>query len=341
MASVLPKTFKAAVFESKDAPLTLKEFPLEAPKEGEVLVKVLAAGVCGSDASVQSAAFGNSFPIIPGHEIVGDVAAVGPGETIWKEGDRVGGAWHGGHDGVCKACKRGMFQMCEAEAINGVTRNGGYAEYVTLRTEAVVRVPEELDPAATAPLLCAGVTTFNAMRKMSIPPGEIVAIQGLGGLGHLAVQYAAKMGYRVVALSSSAGKEEFARKLGADEYIDSSKEDPAERLAGMGGAAMIVATAPNASVMGGLVNGLDTGGKLLVLAPSGDMTVSTASLILQGRSVHGWPAGASLDSEEAIRFSQLHGVDCMIEKFGLKDAQRAYEQMTSGTVRFRSVLVME
>lgn len=231
--------------------------------------------------------------------------------------------------------------MCQNEAINGVTRDGGYAEYVLLRTEATVRVPTDVDAAEYAPILCAGITVFNSMRKMNIPPGEIVAIQGLGGLGHLAVQYAHKMGFKVVALSSGSKKKGFALKLGADEYVDTTAVDPCEALQKMGGAALIVATAPNPDAIGPLTGGLMTNGKLLVLAPCGDIKVSTLTLILKGTQVCGWPSGHALDSEEAIAFTKLKDIKCMVEKFPLVDAQKAFDHMLSGNVRFRSVLVME
>jgi len=231
--------------------------------------------------------------------------------------------------------------MCENKTANGVNRDGGYAEYVILRREAVVRVPKDVDPATYAPLLCAGVTTFNGIRQMGISPGEIVAIQGLGGLGHLAIQFAAKMGFRVIALSSRAGKEAFAKDLGATDYIDCSSEDPVAKLKSMGGAALIVATAPSAEAVAPLVGALESGGKLLLLAPCGTVPFDTTSMVLAGQSIHGWPSGASLDCEEAIAFAQLQNVQCLIEKFPLKDAQKAYEHMLSGKARFRSVLVME
>ncbi|KAL1626474.1 hypothetical protein SLS56_006785 [Neofusicoccum ribis] len=340
MSPSLPKTFKAAVVEEANAKLVIKDVPLEDPKHGEVLVKVKACGVCHSDEAVRTGAFGQP-PIIPGHEVIGDIVAIGPDEKKWKVGDRVGGPWHGGHDGLCKQCNRGMFQMCANEAINGVTRNGGYAEYVTLRTEAAVRIPAGLDPAESAPLLCAGVTVFNAMRNMGVIAGGTVAVQGLGGLGHLAVQYSRKMGYRTVALSRDASKKDFATKLGATDYIDGSKEDTAEALQKMGGADLIVVTAPNPTIIGQLVNGCAAGGKVVVLAPVGDITVNTIPMILKGISVHGWPSGHALDAEEAIAFAQTHGVQCMSEQFPLSKANEAMEHMLSGKVRFRAVLTME
>lgn len=243
-------------------------------------MKVLACGVCHSDAVVGFKGFGNPLPMVPGHEIIGDVAQVPDSEGRWKVGDRVGGPWHGGHDSTCKACNRALFQMCDNEQINGVTRNGGYAEYVYLRTEAVVDIPRDVDPAAFAPLLCAGVTVFNSLRKQGITPGETVAVVGLGGLGHLALQYTSKMGYRTVAISSSDAKREFATKLGAHDYIDTSKGDVGEQLQKLGGAAAILLTAPNAKMIQPLLTGLGLTGKLIILAASGDNSeISTASMI--------------------------------------------------------------
>lgn len=337
----LPKTYKAAVFEKKDAPFTLQDKELKLPSPGEVLVKVIACGVCRSDEGVQNASFGNGFPIVPGHEVIGDVAAVGDGEKRWKAGDRVGGPWHGGHDGICKQCNRGQFQMCQDGAVNGVTRDGGYAEYVLLRTEAVVNVPKDVDPVEYAPILCAGITVFNSIRKAKIIPGDLVAVQGLGGLGHLAVQYANKMGYKVVALSSGDKKKAFAKELGAHEFIDTSKDDPSKKLMEMGGASLIVCTAPNPKSIGPLTAGLEPGGKLLILSPVGPVEVNSVDLIMKAASVAGFPSGHALDSEEAIAFTKLHGIKCLVEKFPLKDVQKAYDHMMSGDVRFRSVLVME
>jgi len=336
----LPKTYKAAVFESANSPFVLKDIELKHPSKGQVLVKVIAVGVCHSDHGVQVGAFGNSFPRIPGHEIIGDVAEVGDGESRWKVGDRVGGPWHGGHDATCKQCQRGQFQMCQNAAINGVTQDGGMAEYVLLRTEAVVKVPTDVDPVEYAPILCAGITVFNSIRKLNVPPGDLVAIQGLGGLGHLAVQYARAMGYRVVALSSGSKKRDFAHKLGAHEYIDTSTDDACAKLQEMGGAALIVATAPNPKAIGPLTGGLEAGGRLLVLAPCGGIEVNSVDLITKAAGVVGFPSGHALDSEEAIAFTKLHGIKCMVEKFSLDDVQKAFDHMMSGEVRFRSVLVM-
>ncbi|KAL8923926.1 MAG: hypothetical protein Q9208_004363 [Pyrenodesmia sp. 3 TL-2023] len=242
---------------------------------------------------------------------------------------------------VCKACNRGLFQMCDNATVNGVFRDGGYAEYCILRSEATVAVPADVDPAAFCPLMCAGVTVFNSIRQQHISPGETVAVQGLGGLGHLAIQYASKMGYRVVALSSSGAKEKFARDLGATDYVDGSKEDHAEALQKLGGAALIVATAPEPSILGKLVTGLGVLGKLLILAPCGEVTVNTIPMIVKGLSVTCWSAGHAMDCEEAISFARLHNVKCMIEKFPLDKANEAFEHMLSGKVRFRAVITME
>jgi len=229
--------------------------------------------------------------------------------------------------------------MCENETVNGVFRNGGYAEYVTLRTEAVVPIPTDMDPAEVAPLLCAGVTVFNSIRKQQVAPGELVAVQGLGGLGHLALQYVRKMGYRCVAISSSSDKKEFASKLGSHEYIDGSKGDVGEQLLKMGGAALIVFTAPNQKLIPSLLGGLGPLGKLLILAASAPVEVNTASMIGKGLSIVAWPSGHALDSEEAIDFARIHDVHCMVEKFPLDKANEALEHMTSGKVRFRGVLI--
>ncbi|KAI0444374.1 alcohol dehydrogenase [Xylaria telfairii] len=336
----LPKTYKAAVVPKGGEPIVIKEVELKQPGPGQVLVKVLACGVCHTDLFISSGAFGDVFPRVPGHEIVGDVVSIGENVTRFTNGDRVGGPWHGGHDNTCRSCARGQYQICDNSKVNGLSFDGGYAEYVLLREEAVVRVPKDADAAQVAPLLCAGVTTFNAMRKQHVEQGNLVAVQGLGGLGHLAVQYANKMGYRTVAISSGSSKREFARELGAHEYIDTSKEDPIQALQGLGGAAMIVSTAPNAKSISPLINGLQAGGKLIILAPVGPVEFDSNVLITKGASVTGWPSGHALDSEEAIAFATNHGVKCLIEKFPLDDVAQAMEHCHAGRVRFRGVLTM-
>ncbi|KAB8074488.1 putative alcohol dehydrogenase [Aspergillus leporis] len=340
MASSLPSTYKHAVFKEQGGNLVLEEVNLTLPKRGEVLLKVEACGVCHSDHFAQVNAMGGGLPRVPGHEIIGRIAAVGEGETNWKVGDRAGGAWHGAHDGTCRACKKGLFQMCDNEQVNGISRNGGYAEYCLLNAEATVRIPDHVDAAKYAPILCAGVTVFNSIRQMNIPAGEIVVIQGLGGLGHLALQYANKFGYRVVALSRGSGKEEFARKLGAHEYIDASKEDPVQALQKLGGASLIVSTAPSPELINPLIQGLGVLGKLLILSIVGGIEVHTGLLASKGKSIWSWPSGHATDSEEAIAFAQLQGIDCMVEKFPLEKSNEAFAAMMEGSVRFRAVLTM-
>ncbi|EEQ33830.1 alcohol dehydrogenase [Microsporum canis CBS 113480] len=335
-----PKTFKQAIFKEAGAPLVLEEVPLTPPEKGEVLVKVQACGVCRSDFYVQHNAVG-SLPRVPGHEIIGHVAAVGEGVTQWKVGDRIGGAWHGGHDGTCKPCKKGYFQMCDNALVNGVNKGGGYAEYCKLRAEAGVRIPADIDAAKYAPILCAGVTVFNSMRHMNMMPGSTVAVQGLGGLGHLAIQYANKFGYRVVALSRGSEKEKFARDLGAHEYLDASKGDIGEQLQNLGGASMIVSTAPSKDAVEPLLKGLGMLGKLLILSVPGDITINTglmnkavdllASQVRQGLSVQCWPSGHATDSEEAIEFTKLENINCMVETFPLEKVNDAYDAMVKGS----------
>ncbi|TLS26313.1 hypothetical protein PpBr36_05368, partial [Pyricularia pennisetigena] len=336
----LPSTFKAAVFKAQGQPLTFEDLPMKEPGRGEILVKVEACGVCHSDSFAQVNAWGAGFPRIPGHEIIGRVAAVGQDVSGWEAGQRVGSGWHGGHDGTCKACNKGVHQMCENQLINGITKDGGYAEYCLIRAEAAVRIPEHVDAAKYAPILCAGVTTYNSMRRQGIAAGETVAIQGLGGLGHLAIQYAQRMGYRVVAISRGSDKEKAARDLGAHEYIDAAKEDPAAALKKLGGAALIVATAPHSAAISPLVGGLGIMGKLLLLAVTGELSVHTGIMLGKGCSVATWPSGNALDSEEAINFTELQNVDCKVETFPLEKANEAFKVMMDGTVRFRSVVTM-
>lgn len=337
----LPKTYKAVVIDSANGGWDLRDVELKHPGKGQVLVKVLACGVCFSDVAMASGHMGNVFPRVPGHEIVGDIVEVGEEVTRFKGGERVGGPWHGGHDGQCRQCQRSQFQMCDNEVINGVSQDGGFAEYVLLRSEAVVRVPKEIDPAVAAPLLCAGVTVFNGIRKMHVEQGALVAVQGLGGLGHLAVQYAKKMGYEVVALSSGDDKADFAKQLGAHHYINTKLTDASAELTKLGGASIIVQTAPSPKAVGPLVGGLAPGGKLLSLAPVGPVEFDTAALVMKGASVHGWPSGHALDSEEAIHFAMTHDVQCMIERYPLSEIQTAVSTLLAGKPRFRNVLIME
>ncbi|OSD06477.1 GroES-like protein [Trametes coccinea BRFM310] len=333
-----PDSYTAYAFKEVNGQLQKITKQWKDPQESEIVVKVLACGVCGSDATVREGAYGDQFPRVPGHEIVGDVVAISSKETLWKLGQRVGGGWHGGHCLTCARCRLGDFILCEKEDINGILRDGGYAEYVTLRSEAVVAVPDGLEPTEAAPLLCAGITTFNALRHMNITPPEYVAVQGIGGLGHLALQVANAMGFRVVALSSGSSKEVLARQLGAHEYIDGSQQNQGEALKALGGAKVIMCTAPNADVIQGLIPALAPDGTMLLVALEPQpITVSPLALIGTRGSIRGWPSGQSTDSEDCLAFAKAHGIKCMVELFPLDKAQEAYDHRSSA--RFRAVIV--
>ncbi|KAH9949108.1 GroES-like protein [Amylocystis lapponica] len=278
-----------------------------------------------------------SYPRIPGHEIVGIVAAIPPTEKKWHVGERVGSGWHGGHCHACNRCRVGDFVTCVEGDINGVKRDGGYAEYVTLRSEAVASVPEDMDPAEAAPLLCAGVTTFNSLRNMNMNPPELVAVQGIGGLGHLGIQFARAMGYRTVALSTSSAKEKVSRELGAHEYIDSSTEDQAVALQRLGGAKVIMCTASNPAAIEALIPGLTDDGTLLLLALSHNLSLPVGPMIMKRLTIRGWPFGSAADSEACIRFVQIHSIKTLVEKFPLEEAQRAFDARASSL--FRAVIV--
>jgi D-arabinose 1-dehydrogenase-like Zn-dependent alcohol dehydrogenase len=269
------------------------------------------------------------------------IEEVGPGVTEWKKGERVGVGWHGGHCFVCESCRRGDFITCVNEQITGVTRDGGYAQYMIARHEAVASMPEGLDAAEAGPLLCAGITTFNALRHSGARMGDLVAVQGVGGLGHLGIQFAAKAGYRTVGIGRGSENAALAKKLGATEYIDSNATNAAQALRTMGGARVILATAPSAKAMAEVLGGLGVDGKLLVVGvPFDPVPVSAVELVLQRRDVKGWPSGTAVDSEDTLRFSVRTGVRPMIEKFPLKEVKKAYEQMESGNAQFRVVLTM-
>lgn len=320
--------------------LELVEREVPQPKANEVRIKVEACGVCHSDALVKGGAYpGLALPRIPGHEIAGRVVAVGANVTEWKVGQRVGVGWHGGHCFVCDACRRGLFLNCVNGRVTGVTFDGGYAEYVVVPHEAVARMPDELDAKDAAPLLCAGVTTYNSLRNSGARSGDTVAVVGVGGLGHLGIQYAKQMGFRVIAMSRGADKESLARELGAHEYVDTKNVSAADGLNALGGADLVLATAPNAEAITSTIGGLKPRGKLLVVAaPLEPMSIGGMSLI-SGRSVAGWPSGASIDSEDTLRFSARTKVVPRIETFPLEQAEEAYTKMMANKVRFRAVLV--
>ncbi|HXE36607.1 MAG TPA: alcohol dehydrogenase [Verrucomicrobiae bacterium] len=333
---------KAAVATKPGADFEIQEREIPQPGFGEVRIKVHACGVCFSDHLVREGNWpGIAYPRVPGHEVAGAVDEVGAGVTEWKKGDRVGTGWHGGHDFVCEFCRRGDFIACKNEAITGLTRDGGYQEYMLVRHEALARIPEDLDAAEAGPLLCAGVTTFNSLRHSGAAMGDLVGVQGVGGLGHLGIQFAAKAGYRVAAIGRGPENAALAKKLGASVYIDTVATNPAEELAKLGGAKVILATAPNAKSIAALIGGLGVGGKLLVVgAPFEPMEVSVVSLLMARRDIQGWPSGSAMDSEDTLRFSSQSGVRAMIEKFPLEKANEAFARTMSGKAQFRVVLTM-
>jgi D-arabinose 1-dehydrogenase-like Zn-dependent alcohol dehydrogenase len=333
-------TMKAVQVTKANGPFEIVQRDIPEPGPGQVRIKVEACGVCHSDLLVKSGGFpGLALPRVPGHEIAGRVDAVGANVNMWKKGDRAGVGWHGGHCFECNACRKGLFINCEKAQVTGISFDGGYAEYVVVPSAAAARIPDALDAADAGPLLCAGVTTYNSLRNSGARPGDTVAVQGIGGLGHLAIQYAAKMGFRTIAVSSGADKEELARQLGAHEYVDTAKVTAAEGLKKLGGADLVLATAPHASAIASTVDGLKARGKLLIVAaPFEPLQVSVFAL-LSGKTVAGWPSGSSIDSEETMSFSALTGVRARIEKFKLDQAEEAFAKMMANKVRFRAVLV--
>ncbi|EIW57462.1 GroES-like protein [Trametes versicolor FP-101664 SS1] len=338
-ASPHPDSYTAYAFtEVGNGKLQKITVPWRDPTDNEIVVKVLACGVCGSDAVIPDGLYPTSFPRIPGHEIVGDIVALPASEKVWKLGQRVGGGWHGGHCHTCTRCRVGDFITCQHEDINGVFRDGGYAEYAILRSEAVITIPDGLDPVQAAPLLCAGITVYNSLRHMNAIPPDYVAVQGIGGLGHLALQIANAMGFRAVALSSGSSKETLARSLGAQEYIDGSKVDQAAALQALGGAKVIMCTAPNSEVMGKLLPGLAIDGTLLFIALAIEpITLAPVQLIGGRFSIRGWPSGHAADTEDCLAFAKAHNIKCMVEVFPLEKAQEAYDHR--GSARFRAVVV--
>lgn len=332
---------RAVQVEKPGAGLRLVERPIPEPGQGEVRVKVEACGICHSDSFVVMGTYpGINYPAVPGHEIAGRIDAVGPGVTGWEAGQRVGVGWHGGHCGICVNCRRGDFILCVKAEIPGMSYPGGYQDYMIAPQEALAAIPDDLDAVEAAPLLCAGITTYNSLRHSGARPGDLVAIHGLGGLGHLGVQYAAKMGFRTVAIARGKEKANLALSLGARRYIDSEAEDAAKVLTEMGGAKVILTTVIGAKAMSALIDGLGIGGKLLVVGASPEpIEVTPFQLIGKRCSVAGWPSGVAADSEDTMRFSALTGVRPMVETFPLTQAAEAYERMMSGKARFRVVLV--
>ena len=324
-----------------NGPFELTERETPEPGAGFVRVKVDACGICHSDSLTKEGTWpGIQYPRAPGHEIAGTIDALGSGVAGWTRGQRVGVGWHGGHCGYCDSCRRGDFVTCQiAFQVPGISYDGGYAEYVIVPAAVLALVPEALSAVDAAPLMCAGITTFNALRNSGARPGDTVAVLGIGGLGHLGVQFAAKMGFRTVAIARGRDKEPLAKELGASQYIDTETRDPAAELAKLGGARVIIATVTSGRAMTAVIGGLGVNGKLVVLGASAEpLEVPIFPLLLGRRSIQGWPSGTSIDSQDTLAFSVLTGVRPMTEVFPLSRAAEAYDRMMSGKARFRVVL---
>jgi D-arabinose 1-dehydrogenase-like Zn-dependent alcohol dehydrogenase len=333
---------KAVQISKPGGNFELVERPIPQPARGQVRIKVEACGICHSDALVKEGYWpGIQYPRVPGHEIAGRIDALGADVTLWKPGQRIGLGWHGGHCFECEPCRSGDFINCRNEKITALSFDGGYQEYMVAPAEAVAAMPDELPAAEAAPLLCAGITVFNALRNSGARAGDLVAIQGIGGLGHLGIQYARQMGFRTVAIGRGADKQPLATKLGAHEYIDTNANAPAGVLKKLGGAKIALATAPDSKSISALVDGLVANGTLLVIGAGAESLTVTPLQLIGGRSmIKGWASGTGKDSEDTLRFSSLTGVRPLIEKFPLEKAAAAYEQMISGRARFRVVLTM-
>lgn len=333
---------KAALIPRPGADFEIVEREIPKPGGGEVLIKVQACGICHSDVlTKEGASPGIEYPRVPGHEVAGIINEVGAGVSRWKKGQRVGVGWHGGHDGTCLQCRRGDFRNCRNVKIPGISYDGGYQQYMVAPVEALAAIPESLSPVEAAPLLCAGITTFNALRHSGAMPGDLVAVQGIGGLGHLGVQFANKFGYKVAAIGRGSENAALAKKLGASVYIDSKATNAAAELQKLGGAQVILATAPSSKAMSELIDGLAPNGKFMVVgAESKPIEVSPAQLIFGVHSIQGWAAGTPADSEDTLRFAELSGVRPMIETYPLERAGEAYARMMSGNAQFRVVLTM-
>lgn len=333
---------KVAQVPAPGADFQIVEREIPEPDAGHVRIKVQACGVCHSDVLTKEGSMpGIQYPRIPGHEVVGVIDEVGAGVSEWTKGQRVGVGWHGGHDGTCLSCRRGDFINCRNMKIPGISYDGGYQEYMLAPVEALAAIPESLSDAEAAPLLCAGITTFNALRHSGALPGDLVAVQGVGGLGHLGIQFANKFGYRVAAIGRGSENAALAKKLGASLYIDSRATNAAEELQKLGGAQVILATAPNSKAMSALIDGLGPNGKLMVIgADFAPIEVTPVQLIFGTRTIQGWASGTPTDSEDTLRFAELTGVRAMIETYPLEKAAEAYARMMSGEAQFRVVLTM-
>ncbi len=333
---------KAAQVPKPGAEFEVVEREIPTPIAGHVRIKVQACGVCHSDVLTKEGALpGIQYPRVPGHEVAGIIDELGPGVTSWAKGQRVGVGWHGGQDNTCPSCRRGDFRNCKNLKIPGISYDGGYQQYMVAPVEALAAIPETLSAVEAAPLLCAGITTYNALRHSGAMPGDLVAVQGIGGLGHLGIQFASKFGYKVVAVGRGSENAALAKKLGANVYIDSKVSNAAAELQKLGGAQVILATAPNSKAMSALIDGLGPNGKLVVVGASFEpIEVTPAQLIFGVHSIQGWAAGTPADSEDTLRFAELSGVRPMIETYPLEKAGEAYARMMSGEAKFRVVLTM-
>jgi len=333
---------KAAQVPKPGADFEIVERQIPEPGMGQVRIQVQACGICHSDVLTKDGAWpGIQYPRVPGHEVAGIIDKLGAGVSEWNIGQRVGVGWHGGQDGTCPACRRGDFRNCRNLQIPGISYDGGYQQYMLAPVEALVAIPDSLAAADAAPLLCAGITTFNALRHSGAFPGDLVAVQGIGGLGHLGIQFANKFGYKVAAIGRGAENASLAKKLGASVYIDSKATGAAQELQKLGGAQVILATAPSSKAMSELFDGLGPNGKLIVIGVAADpIEVTPLQLVSGSRSIQGWAAGTAADSEDTLRFAELSGVRPMIEKYPLEKAAEGYARMLSGNAQFRVVLTV-
>jgi len=335
-------TMQMATIPKPGADFQIVEREIPKPGSREVRIQVKACGICHSDVLTKDGAWpGIQYPRVPGHEVAGIVDELGAGVSEWKPGQRVGVGWHGGHDGTCLSCRRGDFRNCENLKIPGISYDGGYQQYMVAPAEALVAVPDTLSDVEAAPLLCAGITTFNSLRHSGALPGDLVAVQGIGGLGHLGIQFASKFGYRVAAVGRGSETGDLAKKLGANIYIDSTASNAAKALQKLGGARVILATAPSSKAMSELIDGLGPNGKLLVVgADFSPIEETPLQLITGSRTIQGWATGSPADEEDTLRFAELSGVRPMIETYPLEKAAEAYTRMLSGKAQFRVVLTM-
>jgi D-arabinose 1-dehydrogenase-like Zn-dependent alcohol dehydrogenase len=340
VTAVAPMTVAQVAKPGADFQIVEREIPN--PGTGQVRIKVKACGVCHSDVLTKEGSWtGIQYPRVPGHEVAGIIDELGVGVSDWKKGQRVGVGWHGGQDGTCRECRRGDFRNCRNVKICGISYDGGYQQYMVAPVEALVAIPDTLSDVEAAPLLCAGITTFNALRHSGAFPGDLVAVQGVGGLGHLGIQFANKFGYKVVAIGRGSENAALAKKLGASVYIDSNATNAPEALQKLGGAQVILATAPSSKAMSELIDGLGPNGKLIVIGATFDpIQVTPVQLISGSRTIQGWAAGTPADSEDTLRFAELTGVRPMIETYPLEKAGEAYARMLSGKAQFRVVLTM-